>query len=271
MGYQDDLYRHLAEYKRQQLGISEPGVFRYRGRDVLREHILPISKASLNLFREAESGSVAFLAAKRHRYFHHLNSSQAFAFNLFVPYFDGGPDTAAALLRAFGNQETFAAWEPEAVPDQKEGTNIDVQWWDRSGRTTFCEVKLSESEFGKATNDDRHLEKLTKIYAPVLEGHVQPHCLVAGNFLDGYQFYRYMWHLAGAPESRMIFLLPRANRNLWSKLERLLGGVLPATRERIAAVAIEDIFETLASDANCPADHRNYALKLREKYVIQNG
>ena len=48
MGYQDDLKKHLADYKRLSLGIGEPGVFQYRGRDVPQDHILPLAEASRN-------------------------------------------------------------------------------------------------------------------------------------------------------------------------------------------------------------------------------
>src|SRR5271154_6891904 len=156
MSYQDDLKRHLSDYKRQSLRIREPGVFRYRGRDVLHDHILPLANASRNLLEEAEPRASAFLAANpgtRHRYFHHLNSSQAFAFNLFFPYFSGEPAGACALLRAIGQTGMLVAWEPEAVPAPYEGSNIDVSWTTTDGVQTFCEVKLSEVEFGKTTDD----------------------------------------------------------------------------------------------------------------------
>jgi hypothetical protein len=92
MSYQDELKYHLAEFKRFHLGIAEPGLFRFRGRNLEYHHILPAAHALANLLLEAEPAAKAFLAAnprKRHRYFHHLNSSQAFAFNLFFPYFSG--------------------------------------------------------------------------------------------------------------------------------------------------------------------------------------
>ena len=131
MSYRDKLRRHLSEYKRLHLGIGTPGVFRYRGREVQYQHILPLANASANLFAEAEPSASAFLAAhpgKRHRYFHHLNSSQAFAFNLFFPYFSGEPEAASALLRAFGQKGVLAGWEPEAVPAPDEETNVDAIW-----------------------------------------------------------------------------------------------------------------------------------------------
>ena len=163
MSYQDDLKRHLADYKRLCLGISEPGMFRYRGRNVRRHHILPLANASRNLLEEAEPAASAFLAAhphKRHRYFHHLNSSQAFAFNLFFPYFCGEAESASALLRALGRPGVLSGWEPEAVPAPEEETNIDVFWSTTDGTRTFCEVKLSEADFGQADDDARHRAKL---------------------------------------------------------------------------------------------------------------
>src|ERR1700739_552749 len=154
MGYQDDLKKHLADYKRLCLGIDEPGVFQYRGRDVPQDHILPLAEASRNLLEEAQPilkkyGSKLAL----HKYFHHLNSSQAFAFNLFFPYFSGEAESASALLRALGQEGILAGWEPEAVPAPDEETNIDVLWTTTDGARTFCEVKLSEADFGKAADD----------------------------------------------------------------------------------------------------------------------
>jgi len=270
MSYQDDLKRHLSDYKRQSLRIREPGVFRYRGRDVLHDHILPLANASRNLLEEAEPRASAFLAAypgKRHRYFHHLNSSQAFAFNLFFPYFSGQPESASALLRALGQEGVLAAWEPEAVPVPGEKTNIDIRWTTTDGRQTFCEVKLSEADFGKAANDARHRAKL-KIYSQLLAIHLEPRRLERLAFFDAYQFNRNVWHMVREDRSRLIFLLPRSNHVLWKLLQKLLLGVLLGTRERISAVAIEDVIAGLSADERCPKKQRDYAKKLKQKYLI---
>lgn len=272
MSYQDELKRHLADYKRRHLGIHKPGVFRYRGRDVHQDHILPIAKAYRNLFEEAKPEASAFLAnhpGKRHRYFHHLNSSQAFAFNLFFPYFSGGPEAASALLRALGQEGIFEKWEPEAVPEPDEESNIDVLWTTSDGAQTFCEVKLSEADFGKATDDARHRTKLNQTYHRVLAAHLEPGRLERLFFFDAYQFNRNVWHMVRADHNRLIFLLPRANGVLWEQLQELLLGVVPRTRERISAVAIEDAIAKLSVDDRCPRGLRQYANKLKQKYVIQ--
>ena len=271
LAYQDELKTHLADYKRLCLGISEPGVFRYRGRDALQDHILPLARASENLLEEAEPTASAFLADhpdKRHRYFHHLNSSQAFAFNLFFPYFSGGPDSASALLRALGQEGVLAKWEPEAVPAPDEGSNIDVTWTTTDDARAFCEVKLSETEFGKAPDDARHRAKLKDIYGPVLAMHLEPRRLERLAFFDAYQFNRNVWHMVRTDRSRLIFLLPGSNAALWTQLQELLAGVVPRTRNRISVVAIEDVIANLSGDDRCPKGLREYAKKLKQKYLI---
>ena len=271
MSYQDKLKRHLADYKRLHLGISEPGIFRYRGHEVLHEHILPLAKEYRNLFEEAEPLARAFLEKhpnKRHQYFHHLNSSQAFAFNLFFPYFTGGPEAASALLRALGQQGILDGWEPEAVPEPCEGSNVDVCWTTTNGARTFCEVKLSEADFGKAADDARHRAKLKNIYSPVLAAHLEPGRLERQAFFGAYQFNRNVWHMVRADHNRLMFLVARSNDILWKQLKELLLGVALRARSRISVVAIEDVLANLSEDDLCPKGFREYAKKLKQKYLI---
>jgi hypothetical protein len=274
VSYQSDLKQHLAEFKRKQLGIEANGVFRHQGRVLELPHILPLAMASANLFEEAAALANEFLAANpgtRHRYFHHLNSSQAFAFNLFFPFFSGEPTGACALLRAFGQTGRLVGWEAEAVPAPDEGSNIDVSWVTTDGVRTFCEVKLSEVEFGKATDDARHRSKLSAIYRTVLDGHLEPARLEPRAFFTAYQFNRNLWHMARVERSRLVFLLPRSNSGLWQVLHGLLSGVAPATRGRISVAAIEDVIGKICADGECPDTMRAYAGKLRRKYVMTSG
>lgn len=271
MDYQAQLLRHLAKYKKSVLRIPEPGVFRFRGRELAKAHILPLPKAWHNLPEPARRLAQEFLAAhpdvKRHKYFHHLNSSQAFVFSLFFPFFDGGPLASTALLRAFGVSGNLATWEPEAIPDRNEGTNLDARWSLTDGTTIFCEVKLSEGDFGKAPNDNRHAKKLREIYQPRLRGHVDSRLLAAPEFFGVYQILRNVWHLVSMPNSKLVFLLPRANARLWKLLLPTLDSVASATRDHIFPVAIEDVLGRLQADRNCPGALREYAKQLERKYV----
>jgi hypothetical protein len=211
---------------------------------------------------------LAFPEIKRHRYFHHLNSSQAFALNLFFPYFSVRPDQSPSLLRALGQTSALLSWKPEAIPDPDEGTNIDVLWKTMDGVTTLCEVKLSESEFGKANNDSEHRQKFETIYRDVLAKHMLTGTIEFDELCDGYQFYRNVWHMVGAAQNRLVFLLPRGNAPLWRQLEAVRGRLTTPTLQRISTVAIEDVITSICSASEAAAEMREYANKIKRKYVF---
>jgi len=59
-----------------------------------------------------------------------------------------GPECRSRSLR--NQRSPSPESSPEAVPVPDEETNIDVLWATTDGVWTFCEVKLSEADFGKA-------------------------------------------------------------------------------------------------------------------------
>ena len=271
MDYQRRLSEHLAGYRVARLGIETPGTFRHRDREIPYGHILPKDQADRNLLdlalpmiREYEASNPGL---KRHRYFHHLNSSQAFALNLFFPYFEDSSNGAAALLRALGQPGLLTRWKPEYIPDPEERTNVDVMWETADGTRTICEVKLSEAGFGSAEADKEHLLKLEAIYRQPLRAHVSPDLLSPPNFFRFYQLLRNVWHLARPSADRLLFLMPRANTGLWRSLTGFLPQVSAEMRSRITTVAIEDVLISLECDSDCPEALRSYAGELSTKYV----
>lgn len=275
MTYQVELFEHLRQYKQTVLGIRESGVFKFRGRLIPKEHILPAEKRWDNLLEPARGLTQRYQRTnprlKLHRYFHHLNSSQAFAFNLFFPLFSGGKQASAALLRALHQTGELLDWEPEAIPDENEGTNLDVRWHFRDGSSTLCEVKLSESEFGKAKNDKAHHDKLRKIYAPTLRDHVPPKFLEPAQFFANYQILRNIWHMVRQPGAHLIFLLPRANQPLWREINKTIDRLGAALQSRVLVLSIEDVLHTLVNDSACDYTMREYARRLQERYVLPLG
>ncbi len=272
MEYQARLLAHLIQYKHSVLGIREAGTFRYRGSDLPKDHILPRTKKWDNLLDLARPLVKSHLDAnptvRLHRYFHHLNSSQAFAFNLFFPFFDGSAVAKSSLLRALGQASPLASWEPEALPNKDEGTNLDAKWQLADGTSVICEVKLSETDFGKARADEEHKRKLTNTYRSVLNSHVDARMLQEPQFFRAYQILRNVWHMLLVPGSKLIFILPRANARLWEELTPILAALHAGPRERVSTVAIEDALARLHNDAKCPATLREYARELEAKYVV---
>lgn len=270
--YRARLLEHLIDYKRSVLSIREPGTFRYRGQDIPKDHVLPVARKWDNLLDSARPLVRRYLAShnrvRTHRYFHHLNSSQAFAFNLFFPFFDGDSVASSALLRALGQAPPLASWEPEAVPDKDEGTNLDARWQLSDGTVVMCEVKLSEADFGRATADEKHRRKLRDTYRRVLTGHVSATMLEEAEFFEAYQILRNVWHMLSVPGSRLVFLLPRAHERLWAELEATLAALPPVTRSRVVVLGIEEVLVRLHSDSQCPLALRQYARLLERKYVV---
>ena len=274
MSYRNELIEHLVAYKRTHLGSIVAGTYNYRGQNVLRQHILPHRDGLLNLMESTREEIVVYLSSnpqiKKHKYFHHLNSSQAFALNLFVPYFQSRDGAAESLLTALGQKGSLVGWELESVPDTVEGTNLDAVWDTSEGVRTFCEVKLSEQDFGKARRDQRHLDKLREIYLPRLAPYLDQEMQAPTAFFASYQILRNVWHMLGTANARLLLLLPRANANLWPLLGGILARLPPSVHERISTVAIEDVLKHLQTDPRCPRELRAYAEQLQTKYVPQN-
>ena len=245
--YAATLKQHLGHYAGQRLGVQEHGI--YNGRRYA--HILPARLRYLNLLEPARAELQAFLKAhpgiKEHQFFHHLNSSQAFALNLFYPYFVEGGPTARILAKSLGVDAEVDAWEFEAILDKDEGTNVDVFWTTTDGARVFCEVKLSENEFGQTRNDARHQKKLKDIYTPRLRSLVSDELLVPRTFFKHYQILRNISLLAERDADRLVFLMPRENETLSRPLNRVLSGIEAGVSRRIHLAYIEDCLDDLES------------------------
>jgi len=266
--YQTTLQQHLGNYARRRLGVFEKGT--YGGR--LYSHVFPSRLRYLNILESIRAELQDYLRAhpsiRLHRYFHHLNSSQAFALNLFYPYFAAGGSEARALSASLGVDANVSDWEFEGVPDEKEGTNVDVVWHTPAGACVFCEVKLSEAGFGTGENDSRHQKKLAEIYKPRLTPLVSEDLLRDKAFFDNYQFLRNVALLAGGEGHQLVILAPRENESLHPPLRKVLASVEPSVCKRISVAYIEDCLRSLRESPSLSLDLRLHAARMQEKYVV---
>jgi len=266
--YQKKLEEHLTDYKVHRLGIKEEGTFIFRGIARKYGHILPKPLAWLNIPEPFRKEVMEYVVGsdhiETHKYFHHLNSSQALAFAVFLPYLTRAPRVLARAIGASG----FGAWDFERVPEPDEGTNVDVWWTSKGGTNTYCEVKLSEREFGGASDDERHHRKLERTYAPILTGLVAESLLEPKAFLANYQILRNLWLAArgGHDRDNVVFLMPAANSGPAKQLKAVLSKVDPSLRSRVRIVHLERLLEALAAD-RAANGLGWYARMLQEKYV----
>ena len=244
--YKTTLLAHLATYKRQSLGVHDDGVWSRNNRPY--PHILPSEKADLNLV----SGVRAIWAAnpkttrvKRHRDFHHLNSSQAFAINLFFPLLHDR-DVHALLLRTLGIAAgAVEDWNFEVIIDRVELTNFDVVLQLEGQRRVFIEVKLTESEFGSVSDSDTQRRRREAIYLPRLAAKVTASALEVPGFFKMYQLLRNASY-AAADRDQVMFIMPRQNRAVASAAERFTSEVVSEDyRPMIRTVFAEDLVASL--------------------------
>jgi hypothetical protein len=239
-----------------------------------KDHILPVDLAENNLLAPVREEILAHVKATGidlHKYFHHLNSSQAFALNLFYPFFERGQ--SKVLLRALGQRGIARDWAFERVWDKAEGTNVDVCWrlTRQCQRDTnfFCEVKLTEQKFGTAEPDADHLRKLQQIYTPRFKAAgCDPELLTPAHFFGKYQLLRNIWLAAESADSQVLFLLPWENPVLWNQIAKVRPMLSPMLNESVHAISIEDVLIALAHAAG-PAWIVEYVLQLQEKYLLR--
>jgi len=273
--YQKALEQYLADYKRRRLGVRQSGEFRRKNTVVSRPHILPKDLYLLNIlepFRdEFQQFRSKHRSVKLHKDFHHLNSSQALAFNLFLPFFMHGPEARERLLSALDVRGSVDDWRFEYVLDKKEGTNVDVAWLGGDAAWTLCEVKLSERDFGGAKPDADHKRKLEEIYSLRLRGLVDARFLQVDAFVARYQLLRNISLLTYPGTAGLVFLLPKQNEGPQRALREVLDAVVPSIRQRIHVRYLEDLLSRLAGDATIEGRLREHARQLTEKYVVPVG
>ncbi|MEO8870281.1 MAG: hypothetical protein ABI357_05560 [Granulicella sp.] len=218
----------------------------YEGRPY--PHILPLHAYQANILPSIRNDFWRWRATQNitlHKYFGHLNSSQAACFNLFFPFITatGGLQLLGDALKLSGIPVAGAAFE--FVPDRSEGTNIDFMLPFVSGARVLFEIKYTEQDFAKAASDPRHHSKFQTVYAPRLASRLQPDFHKEESFSKHYQIARNILHLGDHPEDTVIFLIPRANKAL-AYLPAVLDQMpLPVIRPRVRIVYFEDLLQTL--------------------------
>lgn len=269
-GYPQSLLTHLETYKREVLGIDEPGIFEYRGREIPKDHILQEDAWNLNFLHGIRGQSAALLDCdgkpiQWHRFKHHLNSSQVMAVNLFQPLLTSpfGLEILAAVTGV--ESPTADGTGFEFVPDSEEGTNIDFCVAGKDGKKLFVEVKLSEADFGRAKNDEKHREKFADLYLPRCQGRV---LLEPGKeweeFRHDYQFYRNA--LFADADTRIWFLIPGVHRSLIQRAERCLEKLTEEIRSQVRIVRMGELFAGIVSRTSGDRTLTTHYEAFRRKY-----
>ncbi len=233
---------HLSKYKADILGVQTNG--KWQGNQKEYSHILPKNQVAKNLI---DKGYQNFIfewiinsGGKLHGGFHHLNSSQALAFNLFVPLIIENclQTTVLAGLDIVDEIEQCAF---EHVQDADEGTNFDFYMRGMKSQYYF-EVKYTEDNFGSSKSDERHRQKFQSIYRPRLKTMRE---IQLEEFLQKYQLWR---NFCYADHGVVVIVLPKCREDLICSIESTRD--LVKCKENIKTLFIEDILTRIQKIKN---------------------
>lgn len=276
MNFRNLACEHLSQYKVDVLGVREDGLFHYRGRGIPKTHILPIGHRNKNVLERYRDQffSSDYTQIKLHRYFHHLNSSQALCINLFYPLI---AENALGLFLQFlgiapgtGPQvDLHALFEKESnIEVASRRTSFDFYVQRAAASNIFVEVKYTEDGFGKAKNDEEHRDKFRKTYLPLLVEKslfLEPECQEEVLFLSHYQILRNLVHISDT--DHVVLLFPSANtvvaeEALYARDQFLTD----AGRDRLRIVFLEEFVSFLEDQCmGYPLD--GYYQAFRAKYL----
>jgi len=283
MTYEERLRAHLAKYKFRVLRVLESGLWKGARTGVLakRPYVLPPENLRLNIlapFRErfwAEfdggKGSEA-RALQLHRDFAHLTSSQAMCFNLFYPLVVDRAWARSFVQGVLGLKDAVPKTLAfEYAEDPEEGTHFDffieLDSGSKGGGKLYLETRLCELGFGSTDLEERHREKLAKIYAPRLAPLVEQKWLEPEAFFRRYQLLRSLCYL-DKPQNLLFIVLPQANDPLRKALQLLPEITERALKDRVRVLYLEELVEKLkpllrGRDEALKAHYREF----EEKYL----
>lgn len=197
--FQLDLYVHLINYKWEELGIKEPGTYRFKGEDILYDAILPkavhknyplIYPAILDELIKHQKK----FPFKLHQHFNHMASSQAANANLFLPILlsPNADEIFRQLKPDFKNLEKgelykgfrIEFWNGKGTEkgllgdhNASSGTDSDIGIAYRNHQNELClwliEHKLTEKEFttcgaAKSKNRDNSRHKCSVTFSEIV-------------------------------------------------------------------------------------------------------
>ncbi|MCB2294740.1 hypothetical protein LGK95_14655 [Clostridium algoriphilum] len=225
--FQTKVKEHLGEYKRDMLNIYEDGIYNYKNKGILYEHILHKDKYKVNIIEKYRTDffkSDYYKGITLHRYFHHLNSSQAMCINFFYPLIK--EKSLESILNVMNIEGEInyncndICFEKISKLEKNSGrkTNFDFYIKLNSRVRIYFEIKYTENHFGKVRKDKErkeykeHKKKFYDVYMPLIKNNpaIKECFKTEDKFLNNYQVMRNIAHIS--KNSYVIFIYPKGNK-----------------------------------------------------------
>jgi len=272
LNFCDQAYLHLSRYKHDILGIKKDGIYNYHGRKIPKSHILPTNDYRKNILKPYRDAFFTSDQAqiKFHKYFQHLNSSQALCINLFYPLIaEKSLDLFLQFLGLPHELPTITLFEKDSdLEVAARRTSFDFYVQLSTSEKVFVEVKYTESGFSKAKNDSAHHDKFHQTYLPILKDKGEflvPECQDEKFFLDHYQILRNFVHISAT--DTVVLLFPAANLMVTKEAAYAKNHFLTQKgKEHLRIVYLEEFVSFLESQ-NSNRSLDGYYQEFRKKYL----
>jgi hypothetical protein len=273
--FHDKVKEHLGIYKTKELNISKKGIFKYKEEDYYHDHILPSDAKEFNImepyrhdFYSSDYSKISF-----HKYFHHMNSSQAMCINFFYPLIkEQQLDRIPSMLNIPGGvrynvENTCFEKVSELEESFTKKTNFDFYMKLNSDIDLFFEIKYYEKEFGKGEKNQEHRQKFQDTYWPILNANpaIKDCFKNEDAFLDNYQIMRNLIHIN--PSSYVTFILPEENLKIKKQAMLAKKDMIESGWEsHFILLTWEELMDKMIS-LRTPQELVDYYREFRKKYL----
>jgi len=281
--FEKKVKKHMELYKQNVLKIADPGVYIHNGNEHKMHHILPVKLSDLNILNpyNTDTGLMQYFDFnKKHRYFHHLNSSQAMCINFFFPLIKYRKlDVVLKMLNIEG-EPAYNTVKFEKESDLEKGkyrkTNFDFYFETTEGKKIYFEIKYTENGFGAYSfglngneeSDREHDETFLNTYQMIFDNNpaIEERFKQKEVFFKHYQLMRNLLHIDN--DSYVIFLYPEGNKAVRSAARNAKEEVIkPQWRRQFKPVTWESLIKAIDIFINQDDLLDYYKNSFRVKYL----
>lgn len=255
-----NLKKHLANYKETVLNIKGNGIWKNNGKEY--PHILPESQYSKNLIDAGFQVKLCQLTKSKHCDFHHLNSSQALAINLFGPM-------------KIKNDYSLIFNQNDSIPNIKEGATSEFEhketdgtkfdfYINNTGQNIYFEVKYSESHLATKSKAKANSKRWKAYYEKPMNAIIKEPSKSKEYFFQQYQLWRNIIRVANN-DDLSVFVIPAIRADFKKAIDEAIEKIRPEYQSRIKTILIDDICDRCEKDNR----FRTHYSELRRKYIFQ--
>lgn len=258
---------HLNEYKKNELGIKEDGI--WKANNLSYGHILPLDLGEKNyLSKEVKE---ALTKEERHEYWYHLNSSQTLCVNFFAPLLNvcKGKYFNTLMSKVVGKNITLLKTNKspkfEYMPIERS-TNFDFYFEDTSGNEYFFEIKYTEKGITESGGGRNPSKAFLNYYMQDVLNNPTFRNVTEDMFMNKhFQAYRNM--VKGVGDNYSILITMKNNKATYEELQSALKDLKVKETPNIILLYWEELIDIVLELVKDNEELKDYYLRFKKKYI----